>query len=85
MMNKTIVGYEPSVQGSIVDYFGGFFSDMWRCTCEPAPGGTVEFRLQPIRSPKSDLKNSIGLTDSLKVKQGESMFAKIEPFLKGRI
>jgi len=85
MMNKTIVGYEPSIQGSIVDYFGGFFTDMWRCTAEAAPGGLVEFRLQPIRSAKSDLKNSVGLTETIKIKSGESMFEKVAPFLKGRI
>ena len=86
MMNKVVVGYELSVQGSIVDYFGGFFTDMWRCTAEPAPGNTLEFRLDVVRTTKSDLKNSLGLPpDGFRIKQGESMFAKIEPYLKGRI
>lgn len=86
IMNQAVIGYQPSVQGSIVDYFGGFFTDMWRCTAEPAPGDTLEFRLNVVRNTKSDLKNSLGLPPGgFKIKQGESMYEKLLPYLKGRV
>lgn len=86
ILNRIVVGYEPSVQGSIIDYFGGFFTDVWRCTSEPAPGDTIEFKLNVVRTSKSDLKNSLGLpTAGFRIKQGESMFAKLEPFLNGKV
>lgn len=86
MMNHTVIAYEPSVQGSIVDYFGGFFTDMWRCVSDPAPGGTLEYRLHVVRSSKSDLKNSLGLPpEGFKIKSGESMFEKLKPYLNGKL
>lgn len=86
ILNRIVVGYEPSVQGSIVDYFGGFFTDMWRCIAEPAPGNILEYRLYVVRTSKSDLKNSLGLPpDGFKIKAGESMFDKIKPYLEGKI
>jgi GTPase SAR1 family protein len=73
---KTIVGYEASVQGSIVDYLGAFFTDVWRMEAQlgplkPAPPGMlptqeVEYVLTSNRTSKSDLKNSYGLPHTIK-------------------
>lgn len=88
MMNRTVIAFEPSVQGSIVDYFGGFFTDMWRCIADPGPGipPVLEFKLNVVRTTKSDLKNSLGLPpEGFRIKQGESMFEKLQPFLAKRV
>jgi hypothetical protein len=65
IMNKTIKGYSPSVQGSIVDFFGGFFTDVWRCESNlvPGPGGTAvsRFKITTARTTLSDLKNSASM------------------------
>lgn len=82
MMNKIIVAYEPSVQGSIVDYFGGFFTDMWRFTAEAAPADRVEYNIWCNRTAKSDLKNSLGMPNKIVVKQGEVAYDKLKEWLK---
>lgn len=85
IMNREIVGYQPSVQGSIVDFFGGFFTDMWRCTAHAAPADRVEYKIHTCRTALSDLKNSIGLPNEILVRQGELAFDKIKPFLNGKL
>jgi len=61
IIGKILLGYEPSVQGSIVDYFGGFFTDMWRCEGYVGAGNKSVFKLTTMRTTKSDLKNSSGI------------------------
>lgn len=83
---ETIIGYRPAYQGAIVDYFGGFFTDMWRCYSQGAPGNKQEFVLTVSRTAKSDfLKNSLGLSGEIVIKSGERMFDKIASAMKGRI
>ena len=75
VVGKTIVGYEPSVQGSIVDYLGAFFTDMWRMEAElgPLKAGPpgmlptqpVQYKLTTNRTTKSDLKNSYNLPHTM--------------------
>lgn len=64
LMKPIVVAYEPSIQGSVCDFFGAFFTDVWRCTAEPSPSG-LDFTLWPVRTTKSDLKNSLGIPDKI--------------------
>ena len=82
ILNAKIVGYRPAVQGGISDYFGGFFTDMLRCTCSPAAAGRLEFKLQTVRDSMNDLKNSLGLPAEITWKDGELGYLKLEPYLK---
>jgi len=82
MMKKVIIGYEPNVQSSIRDAFGGLFTDVWCCTQELEPGNKVSFKLQTVRDGKRDLKNSMGMESVFVAKQGELMWSKIEKYFK---
>ncbi len=84
-MQPILVGYRPAIQGGITDYFGGFFTDMIRCTCLAAPAGKVEFKLQTVRDAQSDLKNSVGLPPELLIKEGELGWLKLKPYFDGLI
>jgi len=84
VMDPVLVGYRPAIQGGITDYFGGFFTDMWRCTALVAPGGS-EYKIQTVRDTKSDLKNSLGLPAEIIVKEEELVWTKLEPYLKGLV
>lgn len=84
LMVEQIIGYRPSVQGSLTDYFGGFFTDMWRCTEEAAPGGRREYKIFTARTPHSELKNSLGLPAEIVIKDGDA-FSQLKPFLNGRL
>jgi hypothetical protein len=86
IMDPVISSYRPAVQGGITDYFGGFFTDMWRCTAEAAPGGKVEYKIQTIRDPLSNLKSSFqDMPNEIVVRQGELAFAKLLPYMKGLV
>ena len=68
VMTEEIIGYKPSVQGGIADYFGGFFTDIWRCETTPTPKGT-EFIIRTNKTSKCpDLKSSMGLPSELPAK-----------------
>jgi len=88
-MQSEIVRYEPMVPGKIKDALGGYFTDVWRCTCGPStqpgtPHGSLSYRLQTRKDSKSELKCSIPEMPSvIEWQSGELGFAKIEPFLKG--
>lgn len=82
MMNPTIVGYTPAIQGGITDFFGGFFTDMWRFTSILGAGNTTNFRIQTSRDTLSDLKNSMGMPGVIEVPSGQLAWTKIQPFLK---
>lgn len=79
MMQEELVGYRPAVQGGILDYFGGFFTDMWRCTMQPAPGGKLETYLHTGRTTHSELKNSMGLPLEIK----NPTYEILKPYLEG--
>lgn len=78
IMTKILDSYSPSVQGSIVDYFGAFFTDMWRCEARLAAGNRVEYVLTTNRTTKSDLKNSCGLPQEVR----NPTFAELNKYLK---
>ncbi len=80
MMDPVLVGYRPAVQGGVTDYFGGFFTDMLRCTSSPAPGGGVDYKIQTVKNTHSDLKNSVALPSEISIKNGELAFDKIKSF-----
>lgn len=65
VMKENIVGYKPSVQGGIADYFGAFFTDIFRCVIETeatTKGPVTKSKLYTCKTTKSpDLKNSLGL------------------------
>lgn len=66
MMEKLVEKYDPTVQGSVSNYLGAFFTDVWRCTSEPCtiqtnPAG-VEFYIYSGKTSKCpDLKTSCGM------------------------
>lgn len=83
MMNPTIVGFRPSVHSAkIRDALGGFFTDMLRFTCEPAPGDTREYHIKCNRDSMSDLKNSVGIEKEIVVKGGTLAWSELGKFYK---
>lgn len=85
MMQTQVIGYRPAINGGITDFFGGFFTDMWRCTATAAPGNKSEFKVQTIRDTKSDLKNSMGMPAEITIGDGELAWTKLEPYMKGLV
>lgn len=79
MMVEDIIGYRPSIQGGITDYFEGFFTDVWRCYAERAPGDKLDAVLKPVRDAYSDLKNSLGLPSELR----NYTYETLRPYLEG--
>ena len=72
VMTEEIVGYKPSVTGGIADYFGGFFTDIWRCETQPLPGDKQKFIIRTNKTSKSpDLKSSMGLPGELPASYAE--------------
>lgn len=80
MLQEEIVGYTPAIQGGITDTFAGLFTDMWRCTCEPAPAGRLDFKLTVVKSPLCELKNSVQFDKAVFV---NPTYKDLEPYLKG--
>jgi hypothetical protein len=69
VMTEEIVGYKPSVSGGIADYFGGFFTDIWRCESRPLPGDKQQAIIRTNKSILSpDLKSSCGLPAEMEAK-----------------
>jgi hypothetical protein len=86
IMNKTIVGYDPTVQGSIGDQLPAFFTDCWRCESKPAPGDKVEYSITTTAVQKLRyLKNSFGLPSVITVKQDELAYDKLKLYLDGKV
>jgi len=86
ILNSMVVGYKPAIQGGTADKVGGFFTDVWRCWSEPAPGEKQEFNIQTTATKKSRyLKNSFGLPSLITIKQNELAWGKLEPFVKGKL
>lgn len=83
IMDPVLIGYRPAVQGGITDYFGGFFTDMWRCEAEPAGGCKTDYKITTARTALSDLKNSMGMPNEILVKQDQLAWPLLEPYLKG--
>jgi hypothetical protein len=81
---KTVVdSYRPAINGGIADYFGGFFTDMWRCTASPGVAGTQEYKIFTRRTALSDLKNSMDMPAEIQINDGELAWTKLEPYLRG--
>lgn len=72
-VGTVIKGYRPSVDSKLKDYFGGFFTDVWRCKNPGVVGG----KQQPFEiytSPDGlspDLKSSCGMPPKLEAKWEE--------------
>lgn len=70
--SRTVVGYTPSVNGKIKDFFGGFFTDVWRCEVRQVPTTPtnpegLESCMTTLPTTKSPyLKNSLGLPKEMK-------------------
>jgi len=72
--------YIPSISTGISNYFGYYFTDIWRCTLEDQ-GGKVGLRSKLVTHPTavSDLKNSLlfGKGDL------EATYEAVRPFIEG--
>lgn len=81
MMEKIIVGYEPHVQSGIREAMPGFFTDVWRCYAQPAPGDRREFVIQTEATPQHNfLKNSMMMEGKIVVPKGELAWEKIKKY-----
>lgn len=79
IMNKIITAYVPSVQGSITDYFGAFFTDVWRCEARLGAGNRQNFVLITSSTSRSDLKNSLNMPHEIE----NVSYEKLLPYLNG--
>jgi len=84
-MVKEIIRRDPIVNGGIKHQLGGFFTDIWRCSSMPAPGGGIEFKINTCKTTMDDLKNSMMLPDEIVIKKGELAWTKLEPYMKGLV
>jgi hypothetical protein len=83
MMMPLVKEYEPTVQGKIADFFGAFFTDVWRCTAEPRPGGKMVYYIDTNKTSKTPLLgNSFGLPPRIEVNEGENAFEKVNAYMK---
>lgn len=81
-MLKDLIKYEPAINGGIAHTMSGLFTDVWRCSSLPAVAGKVQFKIQTTKDVLSgDLKNSLGLPSEIIVKEGESAWSKIQPYM----
>lgn len=60
IMLKTLISRTPVVNSGIGNYFGAFFTDMWRCESRLGPGNKPRFFVQFSKTLYDDLKNSYG-------------------------
>lgn len=78
-MIEEVIGFRPTVQGGIADYFSGFFTDAWRLTSGVGPLQRLEITMETCKTIKSPhLKNSVGLPPELK----NPTYTMLEPYLK---
>lgn len=85
MMNPTVTGYEPAVQGKVTDYLGGFFTDVWRFDSGVKAGNKRGFTIEAVKTTMSDLKNSLEMPPKIEIAEGELAWTKLEPYLRGNI
>lgn len=77
-----VIRYVPSFRSKVSNFFGGFFTDMWRCTAVPCsvdklhPDG-VKFCLNTLPTSRSELKNSLVMPAVIE----DVTYAKIAPYL----
>lgn len=83
VMQTIIDGYRPAINGGIADYFGGFFTDMWRCVASPGAAGKSDYKILTRRTALSELKNSMDMPGEINIEDGELAWKKLEPYLKG--
>jgi len=77
IMKEKIVKLEPAFQGGITDYFGGFFTDMWRIECRKAAAGQYKYMVVTKKTTLSELKCSFpNVPDEVDISNGA------EPLLK---
>jgi len=77
IMKERVVRLEPAFQGGITDYFGGFFTDMWRVECRKAAAGQYKYYVVTKRTTISDLKCSFpNCPDEVDVTNGAEALLK---------
>ncbi len=80
IMQQILIRREPAVSSKLGDYFGAFFTDMWRCDARVGANNSVNYWVQVTRTGVDDLKNSYGEKGEIDVtKEG---FAAVNKFLK---
>jgi hypothetical protein len=84
-MMKEVIRRDPIINGGIKHQLGGFFTDIWRCSSMPAPGGGIEFKINTCKTTMDDLKNSLMLPEEIVIKKGELAWTKLEPYMKGLV
>jgi len=78
MMKEKVLKYEPAFQGGITDYFGGFFTDMWRVECRKAAAGQYKYFVVTKKTTLSDLKCSFpNIPDEVEITNGAENFIKM--------
>ena len=66
-----VLRYTPAMSSNLRDYFGYLFTDIYRFDSAPASGGKTAFTVQVTKSPRSDCKNSFGMTGEVKADWAE--------------
>lgn len=83
LTKERVIGYQPAFQGGVTDYFGGFFTDMWRCECNNGPADRLEYIVKTRKTTKSDLKCSIpDMPSEIDITKGAELLLQ---YLKGKI
>jgi hypothetical protein len=80
IMAASLEKRSPAVSSRLTDYFGGFFTDTWRCEARPGAGGKPKYFVQVAKTAYDDLKNSYGEYNEIDVT--EQGFAGVNKFLK---
>lgn len=79
-MQKVLIERRPYIRSGVNEQLGAFFTDMWRMTADPAPGGRVEYKLQTAKTQFDELKCSIGLPAEII----NPTYEKIREYLEGK-
>jgi len=76
-----VEAFKPAFRSKIGDFFGGFFTDMWRCQAKPGVAGKTSFWVYPQRTSRSDLKNSVLMPPEIEL-PAQGAFEAVNKYLK---
>jgi hypothetical protein len=77
---ELIIKRTPAMDTKIKDYFGGFFTDMYRCSSSPGPQGKTKFFVNTKATTSDELKSSCGMPSEIEVT--DKGFAALNQYLK---
>ena len=72
-----VLGYRPSVSTKIADYFGYYFTDIWRCQITLDAGNKLRARVRTHPNALCNLKNSLLLPTEI-----DATWVALEPYMQ---